>query len=179
MPRRAMALPRATEPFGRSTDAERLSLRTGGAHDRDGFVPVVVRSLFLCAGVGTILIAAIGSLRGNFISNYQTNNRLRGLGGNLGANHGGFNWNMSASWKAAADYENKFDGRVYNSKFNERNLGGYAGYNGNWGYTHFIAGYFKQNLGVVEGEGDGQGRFIKPLPGGLEGLPPKDDLNSI
>lgn len=66
MPRRAMALPRATEPFGRSTDAERLSLRAGGAHDRDGFVPVVVRSLVLCAGVGTILIAAIDSLRGNF-----------------------------------------------------------------------------------------------------------------
>jgi len=120
-----------------------------------------------------------GSMRGNFIANYQTNNRLRGLGGNLGANQGGFNWNANASWKAAADYENKYDGRVYNSKFNERNLGGYVGYNGNWGYTHFIVNYFKQQLGIVEGDRDNNGRFIKPLPGGVEGLPSNDDFNSI
>lgn len=120
-----------------------------------------------------------GSVRGNIISNYQTNNHLRGLGGNVGANHGGFNWNVSGSWKAAADYRNKYDGRVYNSKFNERNVGGYLGYNGSWGYTHLIASYFKQNIGIVEGDRDDNGRFIKPLPGGAEGLPSTDDFNSI
>jgi iron complex outermembrane recepter protein len=120
-----------------------------------------------------------GRMRGNFVSNYQTNNRLRGFGLNLGANHGGFNWNVSGSLKEAADYENKYDGRVYNSKFNERNLGGYVGYNGNWGYTHFIASYYKQNPGIVEGDRDDMGRFIKPLPGGLEGLPSEEDFNSI
>ncbi|HEX6181080.1 MAG TPA: TonB-dependent receptor [Chitinophagaceae bacterium] len=123
--------------------------------------------------------APVGSVRGNFVSNYQTNNRLRGLGANIGANHGGFNWNVSGSWKAAADYQNKFDGKVYNSKFNERSLGGYAGYNGNWGYTHLIASFFKQNLGIVEGDRDNDGRFIKPLPGGVEGLPSESDFNSI
>jgi iron complex outermembrane recepter protein len=120
-----------------------------------------------------------GSLRGNFVSNYQTNNRLRGFGGNIGANHNGFNWNASASYKAAADYKNKYDGRVYNSKFNERSVGGYVGYNGNWGYTHLVASYFKQNLGVVEGDRDNQGRFIKLLPGGVETFPTENDFNSI
>lgn len=119
-----------------------------------------------------------GTLRGNFISNYQTNNRLRGFGLNLGANNNGFNWNVSGSMKAAADYENKYDGRVYNSKFNERNLGGYIGYNGNWGYTHLTAGYYKQNLGVIEGERDDEGRFLKLLPGGVEANPTEEDFNS-
>jgi iron complex outermembrane recepter protein len=121
-----------------------------------------------------------GSLRGNIVSNYQTNNRLRGFGANLGGNNQhGFNWNAFASYKAAADYTNKYDGRVYNSKFNERNLGGYLGYNGKWGYTHLLASYYKQEPGIVEGERDDEGRFIKPLPGGGEGLPSEDDFNSI
>ncbi|HYE54468.1 MAG TPA: TonB-dependent receptor, partial [Chitinophagaceae bacterium] len=119
-----------------------------------------------------------GSMRGNIITNYQTNNRLRGFGANLGANHNGFNWNAFGSYKAAADYTNKYDGRVYNSKFNERNAGGYVGYNGNWGYTHLIASYFKQHLGVVEGDRNDEGQFIKPLPGGDEGLPTENDFNS-
>ncbi|HYC28087.1 MAG TPA: TonB-dependent receptor, partial [Chitinophagaceae bacterium] len=119
-----------------------------------------------------------GTLRGNFISNYQTNNKLRGAGLNLGANNHGFNWNVSGSLQAAADYQNKYDGRVYNSKFNEKNLGGYIGYNGNWGYTHLIASYFKEDLGVVEGERDALGRFIKPLPGGVDGTPDESDFNS-
>jgi len=119
-----------------------------------------------------------GSLRGNIVSNYQTNNRLRGFGANIGANHNGFNWNASGSYKAAADYTNKYDGRVYNSKFNERSLGGYLGYNGKWGYSHLIASYFKQNLGVVEGDRDAEGRFIKPLPGGNETTPGENDFNS-
>ncbi len=120
-----------------------------------------------------------GTLRGNFVSNYQTNNKLRGLGLNLGANHGGFNWNASGSWKGAADYQNKYDGRVYNSKFNERTVGGYIGYNGNWGYSHLIASYYHENLGVVEGDRDDNGKFIKHLPGGGEGLPTESDFNSI
>lgn len=119
-----------------------------------------------------------GTMRGNFISNYQTNNRLRGFGLNLGANNNGFNWNVYGSMKAAGDYENKYDGRVYNSKFNERNVGGYLGYNGDWGYTHLIASYYKQNLGVVEGERDSEGRFIKLMPGGIEANPTEDDFNS-
>lgn len=119
-----------------------------------------------------------GTLRGNIVSNYQTNNKLRGVGLNLGGNNNGFNWNASASMKAAADYRNKYDGRVYNSKFNEHNLGGYIGYNGNWGYTHLIANYYQQDLGVVEGERDALGRFVKPLAGGVAGVPTENDFNS-
>jgi len=120
-----------------------------------------------------------GTVRGNVISNYQTNNRLRGIGANIAGNQKGFNWNAYGSLKAAADYRNKYDGRVYNSKFNEKNFGGYIGYNSSWGYSHLLLSQFNQDLGIVEGDRNDDGRFIKPLPGGVEGLPSKDDFNSI
>ncbi|MEO6583981.1 MAG: TonB-dependent receptor plug domain-containing protein, partial [Ferruginibacter sp.] len=59
------------------------------------------------------------TLKANLGSNYQSNNRLRSLYGNIAGNINGFNWNVYGSEKAAADYKNKFDGYVFNSKFNE------------------------------------------------------------
>ena len=120
-----------------------------------------------------------GTIRGNIISNYQTNNHLRGIGLNLGANKNGFNWNAYGSLKGAADYRNKFDGRVYNSKFNEKNFGGYVGYNGSWGYSHIIFSEYNQDLGLVEGDRDSNGNFIKLLPGGNTITPSASDFNSI
>ena len=117
-----------------------------------------------------------GTVRGNIISNYQTNNHLRGVGANIAGNQNGFNWNAYGSRKAAADYQNRYDGRVFNSKFNERNFGGYIGYNGTWGYTHLIVSQFHQDLGIVEGDRNNDGLFIKRLPGGLEGLPTQSDF---
>jgi iron complex outermembrane recepter protein len=119
------------------------------------------------------------TISGNIITNYQTNNHMRGFGANIGGNKNGFNWNAWGTYKAAADYENKYDGRVYNSKFNEGNAGGYIGYNGSWGYSHIIVSSFNQRLGLVEGERDVDGHFIKPLPGGGEAVPSNTDFNSV
>ncbi|HEX6333031.1 MAG TPA: TonB-dependent receptor plug domain-containing protein, partial [Flavisolibacter sp.] len=121
-----------------------------------------------------------GTLRGNILSSYQTNHRQRSLFANLGGNSQGFNWNIWGDYKAAADYKNRYDGRVFNSKFNEKNFGGYAGYNGAWGFTHFIVSRFNQRVGVIEGERDAvSGRFIKLLPGGQEAEATDDDFKSI
>ncbi|HET9276765.1 MAG TPA: TonB-dependent receptor plug domain-containing protein, partial [Flavitalea sp.] len=117
-----------------------------------------------------------GTVRGNIISNYQTNNHLRGVGANIAGNQHGFNWNVYGSLKAAADYKNRYDGRVFNSKFNEKNFGGYIGYNGTWGYTHLLVSMFHQDLGIIEGDRNNDGLFIKRLPGGLEGLPTESDF---
>ena len=119
-----------------------------------------------------------GTIQGNVVSNYQTNNRLRGIGGTLRGNYNGWNWNAYGSFKAASDYENRYDRRVYNSKFNEGNFGGYLGYNQAWGYTHVILSNFHQRVGLVEGERDDNGNFIKVLPGGLETSPTAADFNS-
>jgi iron complex outermembrane receptor protein len=106
------------------------------------------------------------SIKANISSNYQTNNRLRSLNANIGGNKNGFNWSVYSSNRAAADYKNKYDGYVYNSKFKENNMGGYAGYNGSWGYSHLLLNNFNLNAGLIEGERDTDGNFIKPVAGG-------------
>ncbi|MBP6023644.1 TonB-dependent receptor [Ferruginibacter sp.] len=108
------------------------------------------------------------TIKANFSSNVQTNNKLRTLNANIGGNKNGFNWNLYSSNKAAADYRNKYDGYVYNSKFNEHNIGGYAGINGDWGYSHLLVSNFNLKAGLVEGERDIDGYFIKPVAGGGE-----------
>ncbi len=123
---------------------------------------------------------AQGTWKASIVSNYQTNNRLRGTGINIGG-YGvkGFNWNVYGTLKAAADYTNKYDGRVYNSKFKEADFGGYMGWNGSWGYSHLVFSQYDMKTGIVEGERDNDGKFIKPLPGGGEALAADADFNSI
>src|SRR5687767_1605424 len=60
-----------------------------------------------------------GTIKGSILGNYQMNNRLRATSANIAGNSNGLYWNLSGSYKAAADYTNRFDGRVYNSKFKE------------------------------------------------------------
>ena len=119
------------------------------------------------------------TIKANLSSNYQSNNKLRTINANIGGNKNGFNWNVYTSNKAAEDYKNKYDGYVYNSKFNEHNIGGYIGYNGNWGYSHVLASNFDLKAGLVQGERDVNGNFIKPLPGGTDTVANHDDFTSI
>jgi iron complex outermembrane recepter protein len=119
------------------------------------------------------------TIRGNIISNYQHNNKLRGVGANIAANKGGLDWSVFASYKAAADYKNKYDGYVFNSKFNEKNVGGHVGVHGNWGYAHLLVSSFNQKPGLIEGNRNNEGKFIKAMPGGAETAATKNDFNSI
>jgi iron complex outermembrane receptor protein len=118
------------------------------------------------------------TIKANISSNVQTNNRLRTLNANIGGNKNGFNWNLYSSNKAAADYRNKYDGYVYNSKFNEHNIGGYAGVNGDWGYSHLLVSNFNLKAGLIEGERDIDGYFIKPVAGGGETRATSADFKS-
>ncbi len=127
----------------------------------------------------TTVPAPENTIRGNVLGTYGSNNKQRSFFGNIGGNQNGFNWNAWGDYVAAADYKNKYDGRVWNSKFNEKNLGGYVGYNGAWGYSHLIVSNFNQKLGIVEGERADNGNFIKALPGGLDDYPSASDYNSI
>ncbi len=123
------------------------------------------------AGVINIITnipVAANTIKANVSSNFQNNNRLRSFNANIGGNKNGFNWNVYSSNRAAADYKNKYDGYVYNSKFKENNFGGYAGYNGNWGYSHLVVSLFNLKAGLVEGERDTDGDFTKPVTGGGE-----------
>jgi iron complex outermembrane receptor protein len=118
------------------------------------------------------------TLKANILSSYQTNNRSRLLNATIAGNVNGINWNLYGSTSAAADYQNKYDGRVFNSKFKQDNFGGYAGYNGNWGYSHLLFSSFNLKTGLVEGERDSEGYFIKPIAGGGEARATDDDFTS-
>lgn len=110
-----------------------------------------------------------GTLRGNLFGNYQSNNNLRGYHGDLSGNKNGFLWGLNGTFKEAADYRNKYDGRVFNSKFNERDFGAYLGLNKRWGFAHLLVSRFDQQPGLVEGDRDASGRFIKLVNnGGVE-----------
>jgi iron complex outermembrane recepter protein len=118
----------------------------------------------------SIVPAPEGHIRGNILSAYQTNNRQRNLHADLGGNKNGFIWGFYGSYKAAADYKNKFDGYVFNSKFNEKDFGAYTGVNKAWGYSRLYLTKFDQHLGLVEGDrDDASGKFVRLVNnGGVE-----------
>jgi iron complex outermembrane receptor protein len=122
---------------------------------------------------------AEGTVKGNVYSSYQSNNNQVGLNANIAGNQKGFNWNAYGSYKTAKDYRNKYDGRVLNSRFNERNFGGYVGLNKSWGFSHLVVSSFNQNVGLIEGDrDDATGQFLVNAGSALERIATKEDLNS-
>ncbi len=101
-----------------------------------------------------------GVIKGNYSSNYQTNNKLFGNHFDIAGNKKGLFWGFNLSQKQAGDYKNKYDGNVFNSRFFERNGGGYVGLDKNWGYSMLSFSNFYQNLGIVEGDRSDDGQFI-------------------
>jgi iron complex outermembrane receptor protein len=103
-----------------------------------------------------------GTMKGNLLGSFTGNNGMFGGSANL-AGHlkNGFNWNVYATSQSAGDYQNKYDGKVFNSRFFENNFGGYVGINKSWGYSHLLISSFNQKLGVVEGDRDSvNGKFL-------------------
>lgn len=121
-----------------------------------------------------------GTIKANFLTEYQTNNALRGFYGNISETKKGFSWNAYGAYKAAEDYKNKYDAYVFNSKFYNKDIGGMIGYGGGWGHSYLLASNFDQHLGIVEGKRDSAtGQFIKALPNGEEAIATNDDFKSI
>ncbi|MDQ3277519.1 MAG: TonB-dependent receptor, partial [Bacteroidota bacterium] len=120
-----------------------------------------------------------GTVRGNILANYQTNNALIGLNGNIAGNLNGFNWNAYVTNRSARDYRNPYDGRVLNSRFGETNFGGYVGLNKSWGFSHLIFSALNQDLGMVEGDRDGAtGQFLVYPGSALERIAAAGDFKS-
>jgi iron complex outermembrane receptor protein len=119
-----------------------------------------------------------GTIRGNVYSNYQSNNSLVGLNGNVTGNLNGVNWNAYATTRSAGDYQNKYDGRVLNSRFKEKNFGGYVGLNRSWGFSHLIFSAFNQDLGLIEGRRESTtGKFLLYADTPLERLATGSDYD--
>jgi iron complex outermembrane receptor protein len=103
-----------------------------------------------------------GTMKGNITTAYNSNNGLSAGSGNLAGHlQNGLNWNVYGTSKSAGDYSNAYDGKVLNSRFFEKNFGGYIGINKSWGYSHLLVSSFNQKLGVVEGARDSAtGKFL-------------------
>lgn len=126
------------------------------------------------------LPAPEGTLRGNIISEYQTNNHLRGFGGNVGGTKNGFHWNAYGSFKGAQDYSNRYDGRVFNSKFYNANFGGMVGLTKSWGHSYLSASNFNQYVGMIEGGRDSAtGAFTKANAAGGYSIASGKDFKQV
>ena len=110
---------------------------------------------------------AEGRITGLGTASYQTNNHQQGYSVQNAGNLNGVNWLVRGTRKVAGAYRNRYDGRVYNSGFNEMDANGYVGVNKSWGYSHLTFSTFNQRLGLTEGTRDAQtGRFLKAVPSG-------------
>lgn len=104
-----------------------------------------------------------GKIIGELISNYQSNNNLQGYSVMNAGNIKNINWLARVSSKRAGNYSNAYDGKVYNSGFEEFNINGSVGINKRWGYSQLHLSSFNQSLGLIEGERDDLGNFLRPV----------------
>jgi iron complex outermembrane receptor protein len=104
-----------------------------------------------------------GKISMDISSEYQMNNHLAGISVVNRGNLKGVNWLIRGSAKAAGNFTNKEDGKVFNSGFRQLNSNGYAGINKKWGYTHLQFSIFNEHVGLVEGERDSLGHFIEAI----------------
>ncbi|MFT3903353.1 MAG: TonB-dependent receptor [Niabella sp.] len=103
---------------------------------------------------------ALNTVSGQLSGSMNANNNMWGGYANIAGNLNGFNWNAYGSLKRAGDYQNKYDGDVLNSRFNEKNFGGYVGLNKSWGYSHLVFSRFNQQIGMVDGVRDDEGNLV-------------------
>lgn len=110
------------------------------------------------------LPAPNGTIKGHFETNFQTNNDLIGAHAAIAGNINGFNWGCVISHKQATNYQNKYDGRVYGTSFNETDLSGYIGLNKQWGYSHLNFSLFNDLQEIPDGSRDSVTRkFTKQI----------------
>lgn len=102
-----------------------------------------------------------GVINGHFAGNYQSSNNLLSMSFFNAGNLNGNSWQINISKKLAGNYRNQYDVKVYNSGFNEFDFSGYIGMNRKWGFSHLHFSRFSQNIGIVEGERDSNGNFLK------------------
>jgi len=100
-----------------------------------------------------------GTLRGEFLTNYATNNGLTGSSLMLQGNENGLVYKARGSYKNAYSYKTPV-GYVPNSGFNESNFEGQIGLNKKWGYAHLDASSFRTNIGFYEPARNDAGELI-------------------
>jgi len=105
-----------------------------------------------------------GTIKGNLLGEYQTNNGMFGGSLALDGNQKGMLWGGRISHKQAKDYQNRYDGRVYNTAYSETDANVYTGVNKSWGYSHLDFSLFNDLQEIPDGSRDSATRqFTKQI----------------
>ena len=94
------------------------------------------------------------SILGSITQTYGTNNGLFNSSLRLAGNKNGLIWGAIASSKEAKDYQNKHDGRVYNTAFKEKDARIMVGLNKSWGSSYLNATLFDDEQEIPDGSRD-------------------------
>lgn len=105
------------------------------------------------------LPAPDGNIRGEFLSNYATNNGLTGSSLMLQGNSKGLVYRARGSYRNAYSYKTPTE-YFPNSGFNETSFEGQIGLNKNWGYAHLDASSFRNNIGFYEPQRNEGGSLV-------------------
>ncbi|MFM6976954.1 MAG: TonB-dependent receptor [Sphingobacteriaceae bacterium] len=95
------------------------------------------------------LPAGDGQVKGEFLSNYATNNGLTGSSLMIHGNKEGLIWRIRGTYKSALAYKTPLN-RIPNTGFNETNLSGQIGLNKKWGYAHLNLSTFRSRVGLPD-----------------------------
>jgi iron complex outermembrane recepter protein len=105
-----------------------------------------------------------GSIKGSVLAGYQTNNGLFSGSFSEDGNNNGLIWGGRISHKEAKDYQNRYDGRVYNTAFRETDASIYTGINKHWGYSHLNFSLYNDLQEIPDGSRDSATRkFTKQI----------------
>ena len=102
-----------------------------------------------------------GNITGSIDAGYQTNNNQYNISAATSGNIKGINWRARVTGKQAGNYRNIYDGKVFNSGFNEFDWDAQIGFNKSWGFSHIYISSFGQRLGIITGTRDAEGNFTK------------------
>ena len=100
----------------------------------------------------------VGTTIGDISSEYQSNNGLIAGSAMMAGNKNSITWMGRGSFKTATNYQNKIDGRVYNTGFRELDFSGSAGINREWGYSHLGVSTFNDLQEIPDGSRDSASR---------------------
>ena len=105
-----------------------------------------------------------GKLIGDIVTEYQSNNGMAGGSAMLGSTRNGLEWMGRLSHKEATNYQNRINGRVYNTGFNETDANISVGLHRSWGYSHVNASLIDDLQEIPDGSRDSlTGKFTRQI----------------
>lgn len=105
-----------------------------------------------------------GKIIGNVQAEYQTNNGMYGGSAMIASTNNGFEFQSRLSHKQATNYQNKMDGRVFNTAYNETDVGLALGLHRSWGYSHLSLSLYDDLQEIPDGSRDSAtGKFTQQV----------------